>query len=83
MPLGNEPVYLEDRLAGKTTSAAFGYRVGRPLAIADLALAEARAEGVPVSLDIAGERFAAQVTLQPAFDPQGLLMRGLRPVASA
>ena len=83
VPLGNEPIYLGDRIAGKTTSTAFGYRVGRPLAIADLALEEARTEGAMVSVDIAGERVAAQVTLRPAFDPQGLRMRSLRPAVSA
>jgi len=83
VPLGGEPVYLEDRIAGKTTSAAFGYRIGRPLAIADLTLAEARAEGATAFVDIAGTRHAAKVTLRPAFDPQGLRMRGLQAAVKA
>ena len=75
VPLGGEPVLLGGEIVGKTTSAAFGYRIGRPLAIADLAAAEARAENTTVAVDIAGEEFPGRVTLKPAFDPEGLRMR--------
>lgn len=75
VPIGNEPVYVADRIAGKTTSAAFGYRIGRPLAIADLALADACVDGAAVDVDIAGTRYAARVSLKPAFDPTGKRMR--------
>ena len=34
VPLGGEPVRLGDRIIGKTTSAAFGYRIGQPVALA-------------------------------------------------
>ena len=33
VPLGGEPVRLGDRIIGKTTSAAFGYRIGKPVAL--------------------------------------------------
>jgi len=79
VPLGNEPIYVGDVLAGKTTSAAFGYRVGAPVAIADLTLAEARAEGATVEVDIAGTRFRCRVSTKPAFDPQGSRMRPTAP----
>ena len=36
VPLGGEPVRLGDRIIGKTTSAAFGYRIGKPVALAML-----------------------------------------------
>ncbi len=75
VPLGNEPVYFEGQTAGKTTSAAFGYRIGKPVAIADITLAEARIEGAKVEIDIAGEFFRGHVTLLPAFDPKGSRMR--------
>ncbi|CAN0505743.1 unnamed protein product, partial [Discosporangium mesarthrocarpum] len=32
VPLGNEPIYLGSDIIGQTTSAAFGYRVGKPVA---------------------------------------------------
>ena len=34
VPLGGEPIRLGDRIIGKTTSAAFGYRIGKPVALA-------------------------------------------------
>jgi 4-methylaminobutanoate oxidase (formaldehyde-forming) len=36
VPIGDEPVYGNGEIVGKTTSAAFGYRIGRPLALAYL-----------------------------------------------
>lgn len=75
VPLGNEPVYLGDRIVGKTTSAAFGYRVGRPVAIADVYDAEARQSDVVVEIDVAGERFAGKIVTGAAFDAKGDRMR--------
>ena len=76
VPLGNEPVYLGDRTVGKTTSAAFGYRIASPIAIADLSVAEARKVGTRVYVDIAGERWSARVKTGAVFDPAGERMRG-------
>ena len=76
VPLGSEPVYLGDRIVGKTTSAAFGYRVGKPVALAMLdseRLSEAPAQRVDI--DIAGSRVAGGVTFEAAFDPRGSRMR--------
>ncbi len=75
VPLGNEPVYLGDASVGKTTSAAFGYRIGKPVAIADLSVREARAAEARVQVDIAGERFDARVTAGAVYDPAGTRMR--------
>ncbi len=74
VPLGSEPVYFEGEIAGKTTSAAFGYRVGKPVAIADLSHVVAREEGARVEVDIAGVLFGG-VRSKPAFDPSGKRMR--------
>ena len=79
VPLGSEPVRLGERIIGKTTSAAFGYRIGRPVA---LALIDAdRLAGVPaqrVDVDIAGSRHRGAVTFRAAYDPRGARMRPLR-----
>ena len=75
VPLGNEPVYHAGQVAGKTTSAAWGYRIGRPLALADLAVPEARHDGVAVEVDIAGNRVPAKVLVGAAFDALGARMR--------
>ena len=76
VPLGSEPVRLGERIVGKTTSAAFGYRIGRPVA---LALIDAdRLAGAPdrrVDIDISGSRAPGVVSFAPAFDPSGARMR--------
>jgi 4-methylaminobutanoate oxidase (formaldehyde-forming) len=84
VPLGNEPVYASDmaggRIVGKTTSAAFGYRIGKPVALAFLDAAIG--EGDLVEIDIARHMWTGRVTLRPAFDPTGARMRaatGARP----
>ena len=70
-PLGHEPVYDGDRIVGQTTSAAFGCRVGAPVA---LAFVEWRDGLTDVEVDIAGKRHAASVQLQAAFDDAGVRM---------
>ncbi len=75
VPLGNEPVYFNGQIVGKTTSASFGYRTGKPVAIADINLVEARVEGTQVQVDIARNYHKGRITLKPAFDPNGSRMR--------
>ena len=74
-PLGHEPIFLGGEVIGQTTSCAFGYRVDRPVALgrvsADLST------GAGVSVDIAGERTAARVTVGALFDPCGTRMRAI------
>ena len=75
-PLGSEPVYRDGEVIGKTTSATFGHRIGRPLALAYLdAGSGAIVDGTEVEIDIAGDRFDAQVSLKAAFDSEGRRMR--------
>ena len=75
VPLGSEPVCLGDRILGKTTSAAFGYRIGKPVALAVID-SERLAEGEQrVDIDIAGTRASGAVTFEAAFDPKGRRMR--------
>ena len=74
MPLGNEPVLAGGRIIGKTTSAAFGYRVGRPVAIA-LVESSAVIDRGPVEVNIGGELVAARMSLAPLFDPSGARIR--------
>lgn len=72
VPLGDEPIYFRDRIIGKTTSAAFGYRLGRPVALATIdteRFGEPQVERVAVG--IAGTRYSAAVTFEAAFDPDG------------
>jgi len=73
-PLGNEPVYHQGRIIGKTTSAAFGYRVGKPVAIA-LVSSNCELEGLMVDVDIAGSQNAGSIHTNAAWDPDGKILR--------
>ena len=74
VPLGYEPVLAEGRTIGKTTSAAFGYRVGRPVAIA-LVESDSVIDGGAVEVNIGGELVVAGMSVAPLFDPSGARMR--------
>jgi glycine cleavage system aminomethyltransferase T/glycine/D-amino acid oxidase-like deaminating enzyme len=71
-PHGNEPVYCGDKIVGMTTSAAYGVRVGAPVA---LALLDENTCVGPVEIDIAGKRALGTAQSDPAFDPKGARMR--------
>ena len=73
VPLGHEPVYSAGKIVGRTTSAAFGYRIGRPVALAHVEAGGI--DGRRVEVDIAGARHAARMQFAPAFDPAGERMR--------
>ena len=76
VPLGSEPVYCGGRMIGKTTSAAFGYRIGKPVALAMVDTERLfEAPDRHVDIDIAGTRFRGTVTFEAAFDPEGRRMR--------
>ncbi|MBX2855171.1 MAG: FAD-dependent oxidoreductase [Rhodobacteraceae bacterium] len=74
-PLGNEIVRLDGEIAGKTTSAAFGHRLGRPVALAHLFNAGARAKGALMNIDIGGVNWSAKMVEDAAYDPTGSRMR--------
>jgi 4-methylaminobutanoate oxidase (formaldehyde-forming) len=76
LPLGNEPVYLDGLIIGKTTSAAFGYRIGKPVAIALIKTPPGQSiSDLPVEVDIARNNFSGTISLTSAYDPEGLRMR--------
>ena len=76
VPLGNEPVWQDRVIIGKTTSASFGYRIGKPVALAFLDLKRDQAEGLDtVQVDIAGKLYTGKVIRKPAFDPSGQRMK--------
>ena len=73
VPIGHEPIYRGGEIIGQTSSCAFGYRVGRPVALGFVSVP--LAEGADVAVDLAGERHAARASKGPLFDPGGTLMR--------
>ena len=76
VPLGNEPVHLGNQIIGKTTSAAFGYRIQKPAALSMIDSAQLATASEPqVEIGIAGDRFRGAVSFEAAFDPRGMRMR--------
>jgi len=72
--LGNEPVYCAERMAGVTTGGAYGFAVRKSLAFAylDPAIAAAAPE---LAIMIRGEKRAARIIAQPAWDPNNERLR--------
>ena len=68
VPIGNEPVYLDQSIIGKTTSASFGYRIGHPVALAIINKSGINEDDL-VCVDIAGKRYPARVKFKAVFDP--------------
>ena len=67
VPIGGEPVYWGGEVIGQTTSAAFGHRIGAPVAIAYLNGAiELDAGPIEVEVDIARVMAKARASLAAA-----------------
>ncbi len=73
VPIGHEPIYLNGNIIGHTTSTAFGYRIGKPIALGYVDIEDP--DGVEVELDLAREMFKGRLIVGPAFDPDGARMR--------
>ncbi len=73
VPIGHESVYHQGQIIGQTSSCAFGYRVGYPVALAPLR--HMLPEGTKVQVDIARMFFVATVYHGAVFDPGGMRMR--------
>ena len=66
---GNHAVFHDGRIAGIVTSGGYGHWVRRSLAIAYLEAAGA-APDTALQVEILGERRAARVLAEPAYDPR-------------
>ena len=73
-PLGREPVMKDGACAGYISSASFGHRVGKTIAIAFIQ-PELCQDGQVVDLQILGKPVSARVSLSCAYDPNGALAR--------
>ena len=73
VPLGHEPIYLGDTIIGQTSSCAFGYRIGKPVALGHVS--QSIETNTKVQVDIARQMFDATITLGPLYDPDGLRMK--------
>jgi dimethylglycine dehydrogenase len=64
---GNEPVYLNGKVVGLTTSGAYGFAVNRSLAFAYVEPGLAKA-GQALEVLLLGERKKAHIIAEPAWD---------------
>ena len=77
---GSELILRNGASAGFVTSAAFGHTVGKPVALGLIANPIGTADaawiaGGSYEIDLAGERFVAEVGLQAPYDPRGVRVR--------
>ncbi len=67
-PLGNNPLYVEGEMVGRSTSGNYGFRLGKSFALAMLR-PEVAEEGNQVEIEIFGERYPARVVAESPWDP--------------
>ncbi|MFN7571420.1 MAG: FAD-dependent oxidoreductase [Betaproteobacteria bacterium] len=77
---GNELILRDGAPVGFVTSAAFGHTLGKPVALGLIARADGLADKAWIeagryAVDLAGEKFAAAVSLKAPYDPDGGRMR--------
>jgi 4-methylaminobutanoate oxidase (formaldehyde-forming) len=75
----DEPIWVDGRLRGRTTSAAYGHHLGGAVALGYVAqdaapLAEL-VGGASFEIEIAGRRVPATASLAPLYDPNNLRIR--------
>jgi dimethylglycine dehydrogenase len=73
-PVGGEPVFLDGRVVGRVSSAAYGHRIDCAIALAYLRMAEA-VEGQRLLVRVLGRDLPAVVTHRPPYDPEGLRLQ--------
>ncbi len=73
--LGGEPILGDGAVLGRVTSGGYGYAVGRSIAYGYLPVASTAA-GMPLAVEVFGERVAATVSGEPLYDPGGARIKG-------
>ena len=73
-PMGNETVYFKNKIIGVTTSAAFGFRINKPIALAVLNN-DTSHKFNKVKVKIGQDFLVAKVIEEAAYDPTGEKMR--------
>jgi len=74
-PFGGEPIFQDGKCVGRLTSGAYGHWVQKSLALGYIP-AEAVAKGKGFTVEILGERLAAELLSKPPYDPEGHRLRG-------
>ena len=72
--LHDEPVYLDDKLVGRTTSGGLGFRTDKALSMAYIDAEHSSRQG-GFEIEVAGIRLPANILKQAPYDPTGTKMR--------
>ncbi|MCP5157450.1 MAG: FAD-dependent oxidoreductase [Ectothiorhodospiraceae bacterium] len=72
--IGNEPLWQGDRAVGRATAGAYGFTVGRSLALGYVR-PEAAAIGTRLEIEILGERYPAEIVPESPYDPDNASLR--------
>ena len=73
-PLGNEPIYQGRKMVGRATSGAYGYTVGKSLAVAYVK-PEVAQPGTELKIEILGKKYPAVVIPESPWDPENSRLR--------
>jgi dimethylglycine dehydrogenase len=68
-PLGNNPIYADGKLVGRTTGGNYGFRLDRSLALA-MVRPDLVEIGTELSMDVLGTRCSAIVVRESPYDPE-------------
>ncbi len=73
-PWGNEPIYDGGTMVGRATSGAYGYTLGRSLAVGYVKPDYAR-PGTRLEIVLLGERYPAEILPESPWDPENARLR--------
>jgi dimethylglycine dehydrogenase len=73
-PLGNEPIYQGRKMVGRATSGAYGYTIGKSLAVAYVN-PDVAAVGTELKIEILGRKYPAVVIPESPWDPENARLR--------
>ena len=72
--MGDEPIWVDGKVAGWVTSGGYGHYVDQSLAQGYLPT-ELIKPGIKLEIEILGERRPARLQMDPPFDPEARRMR--------
>ena len=73
-PLGNNPLYVGDKLVGRSTGGNYGFRLGKSLALA-MVQPEFSEVGTQLVIEVLGQHFDATVVPESPYDPENEKLR--------
>lgn len=73
-PLGNEPIYQGRKMVGRATSGAYGYTIGKSLAVGYVD-PEVAQPGTELKIEILGKKYPAVVIPESPWDPENKRLR--------